>query len=82
LETPIVLPKFRGWTVDLRLKEFRRVTKFGIEFVKFSSYKGDLLLGAYIKSLPKKKAIEVATTALSKHYPNFNAQVPKRSSRL
>lgn len=58
------LPIFRGWTVDLRLKEFRKVTKSGILFNSFRSDEGELLLNAYIKSLPKEKAIKVAIEAL------------------
>jgi hypothetical protein len=58
------LVTFRGWTVDLRLKEFRKITKSGIKFMPFHSDEGDLLLGAYIKSLPQKKAIKVALSAL------------------
>ena len=41
------LPTFRGFTVDPRLKEFRKVdrVKGGLEFVPFNSPKGVLLLG-------------------------------------
>ncbi len=56
---PVKLPEFRGWTVDIRLKEFRRVTDDEIEFLSFRSYEGDLLLADYIDSLPREKAIEV-----------------------
>lgn len=57
------LPMFRGYTVDMRLKEFRKVNKSGIKFIPFKSYEGDLLLGSYIKSLPREKAIKVARDA-------------------
>jgi len=48
---PIELPKFKGWTVDARLRQFRKV-KFikgqpSIEFVDFDTTKGRKLLEAY-----------------------------------
>ena len=57
------LPIFRGYTVDLRLKEFRKINKSGIKFIPFNSHEGDLLLSSYIKSLPREKALKVATNA-------------------
>ena len=55
------LPTFRGYTVDLRLKEFRRVPKGHgrIEFVPFDSEKGDELLCEYIKTLDRDGVSEV-----------------------
>lgn len=52
-----VLPVFRGWTVDVRLRQFRRVhwepdgSPGPVEFLEFSSEEGDDLLVEYIKSL-------------------------------
>lgn len=47
-ETPFELPTFRGYTVDKRLKQFRKVTWQGdernIEFVEFDSPEGQELL--------------------------------------
>jgi hypothetical protein len=49
------LQKYKNYTVDYRLKQFRRVsfTKKGfpgkIEFLNFDSEKGDRLLGQMIK---------------------------------
>ena len=45
----IILPTFRGYTIDQRLSEFRKVTwtlrgKPRIQFVPFSSRKGRKLL--------------------------------------
>ena len=57
------LPVFRGYTVDIRLRQFRKVSRemSSIEFIDFSSEEGDLLLGDYIESLdsnsPKDKEI-------------------------
>lgn len=46
------LPVFKGYTVDIRLREFRRVVPgTGIEFIDFGSPEGDSLLGEYIESL-------------------------------
>ena len=47
-KTPFELPTFRGYTVDKRLKQFRKVTgidgKRKIEFIEFDSPEGfDLL---------------------------------------
>lgn len=46
------LPVFRGYTVDGRLAEFRKL-EFGKspEFVPFFSVKGKRLLAAYLASL-------------------------------
>ena len=47
-----ILPAFKGYTVDARLGQFRRVFKSGkIEFLEFDSEKGDRLLTLYIKTL-------------------------------
>ena len=43
------LPEFKGYTVDERLKQFRKVDhdKPSIEFVEFNSEKGRKLLDEY-----------------------------------
>ena len=47
-----ILPIFKGYTVDARLGQFRKVFKSGaIEFLEFDSEKGDVLLTEYIKTL-------------------------------
>ena len=47
-----ILPIFKGYTVDARLGQFRKVFKSGaIEFLEFDSEKGDVLLTKYIKTL-------------------------------
>jgi len=46
------LPTFKGYTVDARLGQFRKVHKSGkIEFLEFDSEKGDVLLTQYIITL-------------------------------
>ena len=50
------LPVFKGYTVDVRLKQFRRIVKqsksfAGIEYLDFDTDKGDIILTRYIKSL-------------------------------
>ena len=52
----IQLPIFKGWTVDARLRQFRRIKKqskyfAGMEYVEFDSDKGEKLLCQYIKSV-------------------------------
>ena len=51
------LPIFQGYTVDVRLKEFRKANpNKGLEFVKFDSSEGETLLEWFIKTLnPKNK---------------------------
>lgn len=47
-----ILPVFKGYTVDARLGQFRKVFKSGgIEFLEFDSEKGDKILTQYIKTL-------------------------------
>ena len=58
------LRRFRGWIVDIRLKEFRRIINGKIVFLSFNSYEGDLLLYRYLNSLHKKKATKTAIMAL------------------
>ena len=44
-DVPFELPVFRGFTVDARLREFRKAGReVGIEFVPFDSKKGRELL--------------------------------------
>jgi len=46
-----VLPKFKGYTVDIPLRQFRIVKGMKIEFIDFDSELGDKLLCAYVDSL-------------------------------
>jgi hypothetical protein len=46
-----ILPTFRGWTVDARLKEFRRTGPNGMEYLSFNTDEGDDLLSEYIAQL-------------------------------
>ena len=52
-----ILPTFEGYTVDVRLKEFRKITHphRGIEFVSFNSPEGEALLKGFIKTLDANK---------------------------
>ena len=52
------LPEFRGYTVDARLRQFRKAdpSKQSIEFLDFDTEQGDLLLGEYINTLDKNSA--------------------------
>ena len=44
-DVPFVLPTFRGFTVDVRLREFRLADRDkGLEFIPFDSCKGRELL--------------------------------------
>ncbi len=45
------LPIFNGYTVDVRLRQFRRVSKGQITFVNFDTPEGEKLLKGYIRSL-------------------------------
>ena len=46
------LPTFKGYTVDVRLKEFRRI-EFGTKWdlIPFDSQKGDVLLEKFITTI-------------------------------
>ncbi len=53
------LPTFNGYTVDPRLKQFRRVLPGpGIEFIDFASEAGDALLAELIAALDVNKKEE------------------------
>ena len=46
-QTPFELPTFNGWTIDARLRQFRKVIRGEnpqIEFIDFDSEKGQELL--------------------------------------
>ncbi len=50
------LSEFKGYTVDVKLKQFRKVSKDKeIEFINFDSIEGDKLLGEYIETLDMNK---------------------------
>jgi hypothetical protein len=47
------LPVFRGYTVDERLRQFRKIPRNGLpEFIDFDSAEGTQLLLAFIQSKP------------------------------
>ena len=47
-----ILPVFKGYTVDARLKQLRKhIGGHDFEFLEFDSDKGDRILSQYIKSL-------------------------------
>ena len=51
--SPACLPVFEGWTVDVRLQEFRRVTTDEedgqrIEYMSFESLEGEALFTRYV----------------------------------
>ncbi|MCA9408257.1 MAG: hypothetical protein KC733_06180 [Candidatus Omnitrophica bacterium] len=46
------LPTFKGYTVDIRLKEFRKTDpQWGMAFVSFDSPQGEALLVSFIRTL-------------------------------
>lgn len=47
------LPMFKGYTVDARLKQFRRTNGKHIKFIDFNSEEGDKLLNDYIQHMKK-----------------------------
>jgi len=50
------LPTFEGYTVDVRLRQFRKVNKENIQFINFDSVKGEKILLKYIETLnPESK---------------------------
>lgn len=53
----IALPTFKGYTVDMRLRQFRKVdrSKPSIKFIEFDSSEGQELLSEYLSSLSNSK---------------------------
>lgn len=49
------LPVFKGWTIDARLKQLRRVSQSpyysSMRFIDFDSEQGDYILTKYIQTL-------------------------------
>jgi hypothetical protein len=45
------LPTYQGWTVDVRLREFRKVRQDGLHFLPFNTTEGDDLLGRFINAI-------------------------------
>ncbi len=46
------LPTFKGYTVDVRLKQFRRVDAlWGMEFIDFDTPQGEDLLEEFVESI-------------------------------
>jgi hypothetical protein len=50
-----ILPIFKGYTVDIRLRQFRKVVKQKIYFIDFDTNEGEELLNGYIKNLNLKE---------------------------
>lgn len=51
-----ILPLFKGYTIDIRLKQFRKVgSGLKIDFIYFDSPEGDALLAEFVGSLDAKK---------------------------
>jgi hypothetical protein len=57
------LPIFKGWTVDLRVREFRKVhydatgQPCGMEWLRFDTQEGDELLGEFIETIDKNSPL-------------------------
>lgn len=54
-----ILPTFRGYTIDCRLQEFRKIPRdiMNAEFIPFKSEFGDGLVVAYLKTRAGKRAL-------------------------
>lgn len=54
------LPIFKGYTVDFRLQEFRKV-EYGksIQFLPFKSKKGEKLMEEFLKTPEGKRELEI-----------------------
>ncbi len=66
-----ILPTFKGYTVDERLREFRRF-EYGkyAEFISFNSEKGQKLLSHY----RKEQSMKLLTKELLKRLPPLGSQ--------
>lgn len=56
------LPTFKGWTVDVRLRQFRKADPSlpDIVFLEFDEEEGDELLGEYVDTLDESKPKDAA----------------------
>lgn len=53
------LPTFKGYTIDMRLQEFRKVPRTRIpEFLPFLSQKGIMLFSEYAKTKKGQKELK------------------------
>lgn len=71
-----VLPIYKGYTVDERLKEFR-VAIYGkkLEFISFNSRKGKRLLSGY----RKEQAMQLLTKEIIKQLPPLYSQESEKN---
>ncbi len=55
------LSQFQGYTIDVHLKEFRKVKNNRIKFIPFKSVEGKLILAKYFsqKKINDKQTIEI-----------------------
>lgn len=55
-----ILPTFRGYTIDCRLQQFRKVARTFTDdqFIDFKSEKGDQLVVAYLKTRAGRRALK------------------------
>lgn len=56
---PQKLPEFKGYTVDVRLREFRKLGHGEMEFISFDTTEGDLLLAEYIDTLTPQQVMDL-----------------------
>jgi hypothetical protein len=74
------LPTFKGYTVDCRLREFRKVGERGIEFIPFDSVVGRRLLTEFRDST-MNKFIGVWTIGMLQETSETRAAVEKEFER-
>jgi hypothetical protein len=57
-------PFFKGYMVDVKHHQFRRVNATSIEFLDFASPNGEIVMGEYIKALLKEGKSEIDILAI------------------
>lgn len=75
------LPTFQDYTVDVRLREFRRFGEWGIESIPFDSAPGKELL-AVMKRQAKDMFIGVWTTGMMQETSQTREAVEREFTRL
>ncbi len=77
---PVALPEFGGYTVDERLRQFRKI-KYGElpEFIPFDSNQGQCLLAAYVAHQSGIEQRVDAYLASGRMTPDLNVVKPVKT---
>jgi hypothetical protein len=72
--TPVQLPTFEGYTVDLRLKQFRKaIPGKTLEFITFDSLEGKKMIARYAYDLGQRYAKAQSSLEKENNLKDMNA---------